>query len=62
MCTPCLVDKLEHILLKASIGKCMELLVVRTGGDGQRGVRESRGGVLVEEEVVHDVEVHELLW
>jgi hypothetical protein len=35
---------------------------VRTGGDGQRGVLERVGRVLIEEEVVHDIEVHELLW
>jgi hypothetical protein len=32
---------------------------VWTAGDGQRGVRERVGRVLVEEEVVHDIEVHE---
>ncbi len=46
-------------MLKASVSKCSERLVVRAGGDSQRGVLEGSGRVLVEEEVVNDVEVHE---
>lgn len=46
-------------MLKASIGKCTERLVVRAVGDGQSGVSECTRRVVIEEEKMNDVEVHE---